>query len=329
MVSGRVVAGELPSLLVDPANLTVNLNDGSFEVRLMVDGVKNENGIGGYTFVMAYDPAVLHGLAVVDSGYLASTDNIVICSDSGIDNDTGLLALFCFTLALFDDPLPGPRPSDPKLLTTVTFEPVGKGTATLLIGETTITDPQGNALAASTTAGEVIAQNPPEPTPTTTATDIPTATATDTPTAMATDIPTATATDTPTATATPNATATRTAVATDTPAATSTPTRTSTPTPSLAPTDTPTALPTPAKSIGDVNCDRTVNPVDATLILQISAGVLAVLPCPHVADTNADGMVNPLDATLVLQLSAGLIDSLPPAGIAGIAYRVRSGYNAS
>ncbi len=62
---------------------------------------------------------------------------------------------------------------------------------------------------------------------------------------------------------------------------------------------------------GDTNCDGVANALDATLILQLSAGLIATLPCPGGGDTNGDGITNPLDATLVLQLSAGLIGALP------------------
>lgn len=68
-----------------------------------------------------------------------------------------------------------------------------------------------------------------------------------------------------------------------------------------------------AALIGDANCDSIVNPLDAALILQLSAGLIGSLPCPAKGDTNGDGLTNPLDSALVLQLSAGLIDSLAPA----------------
>lgn len=67
--------------------------------------------------------------------------------------------------------------------------------------------------------------------------------------------------------------------------------------------------------IGDVNCDRVVNPIDVTFILQLGAGLIAALPCPQNGDTNGDGVTNPLDAALILQFSAGIISSLgPPLG---------------
>ena len=55
-----------------------------------------------------------------------------------------------------------------------------------------------------------------------------------------------------------------------------------------------------------------VDAIDSALILQMSAGLLASLPCGPAADANADGQVNAIDATLILQFVAGLLSSLPP-----------------
>jgi hypothetical protein len=65
---------------------------------------------------------------------------------------------------------------------------------------------------------------------------------------------------------------------------------------------------------GDASCDGGVNSVDAAVILQHAAGLIASLACAPNADVNGDGRADPLDATLVLQYSAGLISHLgPPA----------------
>ncbi|MCH7579033.1 MAG: hypothetical protein IIB22_02185 [Chloroflexi bacterium] len=86
------------------------------------------------------------------------------------------------------------------------------------------------------------------------------------------------------------------------------------PTNTPRPTFTPTAVPTPppAVIVGDVNCNRTANSVDATLILQFGAGLISALLCPEGGDVNLDGRINVLDATLILQFEGGLIDRLPP-----------------
>ena len=46
------------------------------------------------------------------------------------------------------------------------------------------------------------------------------------------------------------------------------------------------------------------------LILQFSASFVGELLCQDVADVNQDGSVDALDATLILQFTAGLLESL-------------------
>ncbi len=62
---------------------------------------------------------------------------------------------------------------------------------------------------------------------------------------------------------------------------------------------------------GDVNCDRSVNSIDAALVLQLGAGLVSSLACGSAADANHDGRVNSIDAALILQYSAGILPSLP------------------
>ena len=100
-----------------------------------------------------------------------------------------------------------------------------------------------------------------------------------------------------------------TATLTETTLPSETPTPTSTPTPSPTPTPTPTPTPLPLR--GDANCDLRVNAIDATVLLQYSAGLLQTLCDAQAADANANGRVDPVDAALVLQLSAGVIQRLP------------------
>jgi hypothetical protein len=59
-----------------------------------------------------------------------------------------------------------------------------------------------------------------------------------------------------------------------------------------------------------VNCDTSVNSIDAALILQFSAGLVGSLACQADGDVNLDGSVNSIDAALVLQYVAGLIPVL-------------------
>lgn len=138
---------------VDPPRHAVGADAGPFDINILVDDVTGDMGLGGYTLVVEYDPAVLRGVGVTDSGFVGSTGNAALCPSSGIDNDAGRLAHFCFTVPLL--PEPGPRTTEPELLVTVTFEPVGEGTTTLDIGETTLSDPEGNTFVPETRSGEI------------------------------------------------------------------------------------------------------------------------------------------------------------------------------
>lgn len=109
------------------------------------------------------------------------------------------------------------------------------------------------------------------------------------------------------------------AVATATPTsppvatATNTATRTSTAAPGVTPTATrtPTRTPTsPPGQPGDTNCDGDVDSVDAALVLQKDAALIATVACPQDADANHDGNINSIDASIILQFIAGLLGQI-------------------
>ncbi|MGI8549295.1 MAG: dockerin type I repeat-containing protein, partial [Dehalococcoidia bacterium] len=65
--------------------------------------------------------------------------------------------------------------------------------------------------------------------------------------------------------------------------------------------------------LGDVNCDRHVNAVDALCLLRAVAGLSGTTACPAIslhggssADINQDGAVTVLDALCILRSVAGL-----------------------
>ncbi len=62
---------------------------------------------------------------------------------------------------------------------------------------------------------------------------------------------------------------------------------------------------------GDANCDGSVNSIDASLVLQQSADLLASVSCASEADVNGDGVIDSRDAALLLQHDAGLLPDLP------------------
>ena len=75
------------------------------------------------------------------------------------------------------------------------------------------------------------------------------------------------------------------------------------------PTNTlvPTSTPAPEKVCGDVNMDGVANSVDASLVLQLKAGLISSLPNESSGDVNSDGALTSVDAALLLQFTAGLI----------------------
>ncbi|MGH7484253.1 MAG: dockerin type I repeat-containing protein, partial [bacterium] len=91
--------------------------------------------------------------------------------------------------------------------------------------------------------------------------------------------------------------------------ATATQTVTPTPPPVVLLTATPTTCP-PLPFIGDADDSHSVNAVDAALILQFEAGLIASLPNLAAADVNHDSSANSIDATVILQFVAGFIPSL-------------------
>ncbi len=80
-----------------------------------------------------------------------------------------------------------------------------------------------------------------------------------------------------------------------------------TPETTVTPTEPPTPTPVTLILVGDANCDGDVNSIDAARILQYSAGLTDLPPCPLNADVNNSGDISSVDATLVLQAVAGLI----------------------
>lgn len=157
MAGERAAAQEGPTLSVDPPAQTVGLEAEPFEVEILVDGVTAEEGLGGYTLALSYDPAVLHALTISDSGLLEGGENAFLCPATGIDNDTGQLAHLCMTLVII--PEPGLPVTGPKVLALVSFDPVGEGTTSLDLSQSGLMDPEGNDLAAATSNGEVTVQS--------------------------------------------------------------------------------------------------------------------------------------------------------------------------
>ena len=63
--------------------------------------------------------------------------------------------------------------------------------------------------------------------------------------------------------------------------------------------------------MGDANCSGTVDAIDALVVLQYSAGLIAFPTCPQYSDVDGNGEIDAIDAVFILQFVAGLIDDLP------------------
>ena len=72
----------------------------------------------------------------------------------------------------------------------------------------------------------------------------------------------------------------------------------------------PVIIPPVPRPFGDANCDSAVTPTDATIILQLVAGLVDAVECEELADVNGDGTLDAVDAALTLQFIAGLIGAL-------------------
>jgi hypothetical protein len=192
-----------------------------------------------------------------------------------------------------------------------TNTPTWTNTATATVPTNTPTNTATSAAPTNTptntaTSGPPTSTNTPTDTHTPTNTLEATATAT-APAATATPTPTPSASDTPTGVPVDTPVPTATAAATETPTPTNTPTRTATATR----TPTRTATPPASFTAGDANCDGHRNSIDASLILQLTAGLIDELPCDSGADADANGEIDTRDAALVLQFVAGLLDEFP------------------
>ena len=109
-------------------------------------------------------------------------------------------------------------------------------------------------------------------------------------------------TDTPVPTTTgPTATPTE-------PVVGATPTNTVPPPPPTAtlPPPPPTATP-PDVILGDVDCNGSVNSLDALWVLWLVAALADELPCPEAGDVNEDGMTDATDALWILWIEADLL----------------------
>jgi hypothetical protein len=148
---GQSTSGPVVSTI--PESPTVQADAASFEVEVFVSEVTNDAGLGGYDLFLNFDPTVIRVISVSDSGWLLSTNNIVICVPPYIDNTVGQAILSCVTVPLFVGP--GPKTTRPQLLATALFQPVVPGISFLSLDGTALSDPQGVPLERTLEGSQV------------------------------------------------------------------------------------------------------------------------------------------------------------------------------
>ena len=239
---------------VRPGNWSFSAGSKGNTVKVTVTGLPG-GGLGTADVSVAFDAAVLK-ISACGTGQLAGACNPN--APAGPARAAGFAAV--------------PITAEPVLVATLTVDCVGAaGTSTgLTVTVNELTDGTAGSplpIPYTVAGGSVVCGSVSQPTPTPGPTSTPT--------------PTATPTPTPTRTPTP------TAVATPAPARTPTPTSSGAATPTPAPTPTPTATPAatapatqtpPLPARGDLNCDGSVDSVDALVILRHVAALPVNLP---------------------------------------------------
>jgi hypothetical protein len=271
MVLSPNVSAQLSSasLSVSPSSVTIqNGSLSTLDIR-----ISNAIRLGGYEFVVKYNPAVVRVDSASDvtlGTFLASTGRTATLLSPSINNTTGRVSLGAFSFGSQTGP------SGSGSLALVRFRAVGPGTSTITIENALLStsDATPQTQPSTVSAGSITVQAPATGTPT------PIRTGTPTP------IPSATRTPTPISTSTRTPTPVRTVTPTLTPIVTSTGTRT--PTPSR--TGTPTLTPT-----GRITNAPTATNTQAPTNTRVPSTTNSPTPVPLPADCDNNSVVDGID----------------------------------
>jgi hypothetical protein len=165
--AGVATATPTPSALVriEPGAKTAPLGP-EHEVNVVVDGVVEPDGLGGYEFELEWDPAILTFSSFTNGPFLSSTGRNVFClpPDLDRDNDTvddpGYVKVGCGTL--------GPTPPGPQgsgEIATLTFATLQTGTSEKAFASVGLADPLGSDIPARSVDGNVEVTSAATPTP--------------------------------------------------------------------------------------------------------------------------------------------------------------------
>ncbi len=156
---------------LQPRDVTVNLDDGPFEVVLAVDGIDHEfvdrgvssEGLGVFDFAIHFDPDVIAIEDAEGGSFLSSTGRSVSCFSQQRPEEPGV-----FRFACVSNSPPAEGPQGAGTLAQLTLRPVGGGSSDLdLEGE--LGGPLGSTgddIPFKFGGGSVTVVGPPRPTST-------------------------------------------------------------------------------------------------------------------------------------------------------------------
>ena len=127
-------SGPEAEVSLQPRSVTVNLDDGSFEVVLAVDGIDHEfidrevrsEGLGVFEFAIHFDPDVITVEDAEAGPFLGSSGRSVSCFSQVRPEEPGV---FLFACVSNSPPAEGPQGSG--TLARLTIRPVGGGSSNL------------------------------------------------------------------------------------------------------------------------------------------------------------------------------------------------------
>ncbi|MDI6858184.1 MAG: cohesin domain-containing protein [Dehalococcoidia bacterium] len=168
---GTVSAQDVkPRVLVEAPGEEIEIKEGgpNFQVNILVENVEN---LAAFQFSLSYDPSILKYVEVKEGTFLGSGGREPKCLDPRVEpGDPEVLRFNCVTMGS-PVSLGGPAgPSGSGVLATVTFSPVGGGTAALELLEGRLVaaeiDEEEMPVELETTIANATVEVIPLPTPT-------------------------------------------------------------------------------------------------------------------------------------------------------------------
>ncbi len=147
-----VAAAAGPTIATAPAAMTADVGQ-SFTLEYTVDDVPADPGAAGYAVAVAFDPAVLEMVSIVDTGFITSGDNIVVCGPPQIDNAAGSAVAFCAPIPLFG--APGLAAETPTAIARSTFRAKAPGASSISLAGSYLLSPANVQIPAQLAGGSV------------------------------------------------------------------------------------------------------------------------------------------------------------------------------